>query len=136
MFLLDTNVVSELRKGVRTNPGVRAFFSALKPEEIYLAVQTIGELRRGVESIRGRGDLQQADSLEAWLDDVVTNYSGRILDFDLECAQLWGRLLSPNPQNSIDKQIAAIGLIYDLTVVTRNTADFDSSGVRLLNPFT
>lgn len=136
MFLLDTNVVSELRKGVRTNPGVRAFFSALKPEEIYLAVQTIGELRRGVESIRGRGDVQQADSLEGWLNDVVASYSGRILDFDLECAQLWGRLLSPNPQNSIDKQIAAIGLIYDLTVATRNTADFGSSGVRLLNPFT
>ena len=136
MYLLDTNVVSELRKGVRANPGLMAFFAELRAEEVYLSVQTIGELRRGVENIRGRGDLQQADRLEAWLDVLVSDHALRILDFDLECAQLWGKLMSPNPQHPIDKQIAAIGLIYDLTVVTRNTADFQSSGVRLLNPFT
>ena len=135
MYLLDTNVVSELRKGVRANPGLMAFFAELRAEEIYLSVQTIGELRRGVENIRGRGDLQQADRLEAWLDAVVSDHALRILDFDLECAQIWGKLMSPNPQHPIDKQIAAIGLIYDLTVVTRNTADVQSSGVRLLDPF-
>ena len=136
MYLLDTNVVSELRKGARANPGLMAFFADLKVEDIHLSVQTIGELRRGVENIRGRGDIQQADRLEAWLDILVSDHALRILDFDLECAQLWGKLMSPNPQHPIDKQIAAIGLIYDLTVVTRNTADFQSSGVRLLNPFT
>ena len=135
MYLLDTNVVSELRKGVRANPGLMAFFAELRAEEVYLSVQTIGELRRGVENIRGRGDLQQADRLEAWLDALVSDHALRILDFDLECAQIWGKLMSPNPQHPIDKQIAAIGLIYDLTVVTRNPADFQSSGVRLLNPF-
>lgn len=136
MYLLDTNVVSELRKGARANPGLMAFFADLKVEDIHLSVQTIGELRRGVENIRGRRDVQQADRLEAWLDILVSDHALRILDFDLECAQLWGKLMSPNPQHPIDKQIAAIGLIYDLTVVTRNTADFQSSGVRLLNPFT
>lgn len=136
MYLLDTNVVSELRKGARANPGLMAFFADLKVEDIHLSVQTIGELRRGVENIRGRRDIQQADRLEAWLDVLVSDHALRILDFDLECAQLWGKLMSPNPQHPIDKQIAAIGLIYDLTVVTRNTADFQSSGVRLLNPFT
>ena len=135
MYLLDTNVVSELRKGARANPGLMAFFADLQAEDIHLSVQTIGELRRGVENIRGRGDIQQADRLEAWLDILVSDHALRILDFDLECAQLWGKLMSPNPQHPIDKQIAAIGLIYDLTVVTRNTADFQSSGVRLLNPF-
>ena len=135
MYLLETNVVSELRKGVRANPGLMAFFAELRAEEIYLSVQTIGELRRGVENIRGRGDLQQADRLEAWLDALVSDHALRILDFDLECAQIWGKLMSPNPQHPIDKQIAAIGLIYDLTVVTRNTADVQSSGVRLLDPF-
>lgn len=135
MYLLDTNVVSELRKGVRANPGLMAFFAELRAEEIYLSVQTIGELRRGVENIRGHGDLQQADRLEAWLDALVSDHALRILDFDLECAQIWGKLMSPNPQHPIDKQIAAIGLIYDLTVVTRNTADVQSSGVRLLDPF-
>lgn len=136
MYLLDTNVVSELRKGPRANAGVVSFFAALQPEDIYLAVQTIGELRRGVENIRGRGDADQASRLEAWLDLVVTDHVTHILGFDLDCAQVWGRLLSPNPQHPIDKQIAAIGLIYNLTVVTRNTADFARTGVRLLNPFT
>ena len=136
MYLLDTNVVSELRKGPRANAGVVGFFAALKPEDIYLAVQTVGELRRVVENIRGRDDEDQASRLEALLDLVVTEHAARILGFDLDCAQVWGRLLSPSPQHPIDKQIAAIGLIYNLTVVTRNTADFARTGVRLLNPFT
>lgn len=135
MYLLDTNVISELRKGGRANPGVTAFFATLAPEDIYLSVVTIGEIRRGLENVRARGDLEQAGRLEAWLDNVVTDFSDRILDFDLECAQVWGKLMSPHPQHPIDKQIAAIALIYDLTVVTRNTDDFVSSGVRDLNPF-
>lgn len=135
MYLLDTNVVSELRKGARANPGVTALFARLSPDDIYVAVQTIGEMRRGVETIRSRGDREQASRLEAWLDVVVSNHAARILGFDLECAQVWGRLMSPIPQHPIDKQIAAIALIYDLTVVTRNTADFDFTGVRLINPF-
>ncbi|NMG03929.1 type II toxin-antitoxin system VapC family toxin [Azoarcus taiwanensis] len=135
MHLLDTNIISELRKGGRANPGVTAFFSTLVAEDIYLSVQTIGEIRRGLEIIRNRGDREQAARLEAWLDMVVADYADRILGFDLECAQLWGRLMSPSPQHPIDKQIAAIALIYDLTVVTRNTEDFKSTGVRSINPF-
>ncbi len=135
MYLLDTNVISELRKGARADAGVLAFFAALDAQHIHLAVQTMGELRRGLENIRGRGDHTQAALLESWLDDVTTGYAGRILDFDLDCAQVWGKLMSPNPQHPIDKQIAAIALIHDLTVVTRNTADFAATGVKLLNPF-
>ena len=135
MYLLDTNVVSEMRKGVRANSGVVAFFTGLRTDEIYLSVQTIGELRRGVENIRRRGDIQQAERLATWLNSVLADHSTRILDFDLECAQVWGKLMSPNPQHPVDKQIAAIALAYDLTVVTRNTADFEHTGARLLNPF-
>lgn len=135
MYLLDTNVISELRKGLRANPGVSAFFAALRAEDLYLSVQTIGEIRRGIENVRGRGDHAQARHLEDWLNLVVADHSVRILEFDQECAQVWGKLMSPNPQHPIDKQIAAIGLIYDLTVVTRNTDDFEHTGVRLLNPF-
>lgn len=135
MYLLDTNIVSELRKGVRANAGVVQFFAGLAPEDIHLSVQTIGEIRRGLENIRGRGDKEQAERLEAWLDTLVTEHSGRILDFDMDCAQLWGKLMSPSPQNAIDKQIAAIALICNLTVVTRNTADFQQTGAKLLNPF-
>lgn len=135
MYLIDTNVVSELRKGARADIGVSAFFAALDPQHIHLAVQTIGELRRGLENVRGRGDHAQADRLESWLDDITSDYAERLLAFDLDCAQVWGKLMSPNPQHPIDKQIAAIALIHDLTVVTRNTADFASTGARLLNPF-
>ncbi|MCQ6963963.1 hypothetical protein GPA27_03480 [Aromatoleum toluolicum] len=66
---------------------------------------------------------------------MVADYSDRILGFDLDCAQVWGKLMSPSPQHPIDKQIAAIALIYDLMVVTRNTEDFKSTGVRSINPF-
>ena len=135
MYLFDTNVVSELRKGVRANSGVVAFFADLRADEIYLSVQTIGELRRGVENIRHRGDIKQAERLDAWLDSVLADHGMRILEFDRECAQVWGKLMSPNPQHPVDKQIAAIALVYDLTVVTRNTADFERTGARLLNPF-
>lgn len=135
MYLLDTNVISELRKGGRANPGVTAFFATLAVEDIYLSVQTIGEIRRGVETVRNRGDREQARRLETWLDSVVSDYSDRILGFDLDCAQVWGKLMSPGAQHPIDKQIAAIALIYDLTVVTRNTEDFESTGVRNINPF-
>ena len=135
MYLLDTNVISELRKGGRANHGVTAIFATLAAEDIYLSVVTIGEIRRGLENVRARGDREQAGRLEAWLDKVVTDFSDRILEFDLDCAQVWGKLMSPHPQHPIDKQIAAIALIYDLTVVTRNTDDFVSSGVRSLNPF-
>ncbi|QDX81285.1 VapC toxin family PIN domain ribonuclease [Denitratisoma sp. DHT3] len=135
MYLLDTNVVSELRKGDRANSGVRRFFAALAAEEIYLAVQTVGEIRRGLENVRGRGDMAQAKRLEDWLDALVADYADRILGFDIDCAQVWGRLMSPNPHHPIDKQIAAIGLIYDLTIVTRNTEDFRGAGARVINPF-
>lgn len=135
MYLLDTNVVSELREGARANSGVTAFFADLRAEDIYLSVQTIGELRRGVENIRRRGDIKQAERLDTWLDSVLADHGMRILEFDRECAQVWGRLMSPNPQHPVDKQIAAIGLVFDLTVVTRNTADFERTGARLLNPF-
>ncbi|MBI5108364.1 MAG: type II toxin-antitoxin system VapC family toxin [Rhodocyclales bacterium] len=135
MYLVDTNVVSEVRKGKRANPGVQRFFQAIEAESLYLPVQTLGEIRRGLENIRRRGDLSQARKLEKWLDLVVADYADRILSFDEECAQVWGRLMSPHHEHPIDKQIAAIALIHDLTVVTRNVDDFRGTGTRTRNPF-
>ena len=135
MYLVDTNVISEARKGRNANPGVREFWRTVEPGGLYLAVQTVGELARGLENLRRRGDTAQASRLSGWLATVTNEYADRILDFDLECARVWGYLMSPNPQNAIDKQIAAIALIYDLTVVTRNVDDFSRLGVRLENPF-
>ena len=137
MYLLDTNVISELRKQEKANPGVQRFFSKAIDQNtrLYLSVITIGELRRGVDLIRHRGDQSQADLLEAWLKRILTGYRDFILSFTATEAQVWGRLRVPQAQNAIDKQIAAIALTYDLTLVTRNVQDFDMTGVRLLNPF-
>jgi len=137
VYLLDTDVVSEIRKAGNANPGVRAFFANASREtfELYLSAITIGELRQGVERIRHRGDTAQAKRLERWLVQVTTTYAKAILSFDEECAQVWGRLRVPNPENLLDKQIAATALIHDLTVVTRNTTHYAPTGVRLFNPF-
>lgn len=135
MYLVDTNVVSEARKGQNANLGVQKFWKEADPADIYISAQTIGEIRRGVENIRHRGDVSQAALLDAWLDIIVTQYSDRVLSFDEDCAQVWGKLMSPHPQHPIDKQIAAIALIHNMTVVTRNIADFERTGVQLENPF-
>lgn len=137
MYLIDTNVISELRKKTRANRGVISFFQKINDskQEIYLSVISIGELRRGVELIRHRGDIEQAKLLENWLERLLSDYSEKILELDTVSAQLWGRLRIPNPENSIDKQIAAIALVHDLIVVTRNITDFDSTGVATFNPF-
>lgn len=137
VYLIDTNVISEARKRRSADPGVRSFFRqcARDGTRMYLSVVTVGELRRGVDLIRHRGDETQARRLEAWLGLLVEVYRNAILAFDLDAAQIWGRLRVPHPENSIDKQIAATALLHDLTVVTRNTDDFAGTGVRLLNPF-
>ena len=138
MYLVDTNVISEARKKSKANTGVRAFFKQAIEDEtrIFISVVTIGELRRGVESIRYRGDVRQANQLEKWLENLMAEYQDHILDINQDIAQLWGRLRVPHPENALDKQIAATALIYELTVVTRNHKDFVKTGVRVLNPFT
>jgi len=135
MYLVDTNIISEARKGIKANPGVREFFQTTAADGLYISAQTIGEIRRGLENIRHRGDLPQTKMLEKWLGRVVADYADKILTFDEECAQVWGRLMSPHPVHPIDKQIAAIALIHDLTLVTRNVDDFRGTGVAIKNPF-
>ncbi len=137
MYLVDTNVISEVRKRPKANKGVRDFFKQATKEEtrIFVSVVTVGELRRGVELIRHRGDTRQANQLEKWLDTLLAEYQDYILDINQDIAQLWGRLRVPHPESALDKQIAATALIYDLTVVTRNHKDFTKTGVRVLNPF-
>lgn len=138
MYLVDTDVISEARKGEKGNPGVRQFFQDRERDHIplYLSAITIGELRQGVEGVRHRGDEPQARLLERWLNRVTSTFDDAILAFDDEAAEIWGRLRVPNPENPLDKQIAATAIINDLTVVTRNTAHYSATGVRVFNPFT
>ena len=135
MYLVDTNVISEARKGPRANSGVRDFFRSarLNRHSTYISAITIGEIRRGISLVEERGD--DARELTRWLERLLNTYAAYILDFSIEEAQVWGRLLAQGAQHAIDKQIAATALCYDLTLVTRNTTDFANTTVRTLNPF-
>lgn len=137
MYLVDTDVISELRKKDKADRRVTAFFKDASARDLplYLAAVTIGELRRGVELIRHRGDTRQARLLERWLDALLAEYSESILSFDADAAQVWGRLRVPHPENPLDKQIAATALLYDLILVTRNIRHFVATGVKILDPF-
>ena len=137
MYLIDTNIISELRKKNKANAGVKQFFEqAIRLEEsLFISVITVGELRRGVETIRHRGDKQQAEALNKWLESIIREFTENILSFTESEAQIWGYLRVPHYENSIDKQIAATALTHDLTLVTRNVADFSETGVKVLNPF-
>ncbi len=137
MYLIDTDVVSELRKGEKADAGVTGFFAELAKGEqsIYLSAITVGELRRGVEIIRHRKDAQQAERLESWLETLLIEYEDCILNFGREEAEVWGRLCVPHPENALDKQIAAIAFTHELTVVTRNAEHFSRMGLPVVNPF-
>ena len=137
VYLIDTNVISEIRKKQKANNGVRQYFeSAIKnADKLYISVVTIGELRRGIELIHYRGDIRQANQLEKWLGNVLESYQNHILDIDEDIAQLWGKLRLPHPENALDKLIASTAIINGLTVVTRNIKDFSKTGVPVFNPF-
>jgi len=137
MYLIDTDVISELRKGAKANRGVRSFFENADRLDhlLYISAVTIGELRRGVELVRHRGDVRQARLLEHWLDALLVEYDEHILEFGYQEAQIWGRLRVPHPENALDKQIAATALIRGLTLVTRNTQHFEPLGLEVVNPF-
>lgn len=133
-FLLDTNVIAELRKGARADLHVRSWFETLDPEAIVLSVLTIGEIRRGIENVRRR-DPVAAKALERWLRRLLAEHGERILPVDLPVAEEWGRLNVPDPPPVIDALLAATAKVHALTLVTRNVKDVARTGVELMNPF-
>lgn len=133
-FLVDTNVIAELRKGKRANTRVRAWFEGLNDDAIWLSVLTIGEIRKGIENVRRR-DQRSARALERWLRRLTNDYAERILTVDRAIAEEWGRLNVPDPLPVIDGLLAATAKIHDLTLATRNIKDVSRTGVRVIDPF-
>ena len=134
MFLLDTNTVSALRRPDR-HPLVAEWVVAQPSSEVFISVVTIGEIQRGITR-EERRDPPFARDLAIWLHQTIVSYGERILPFDIQSAQRWGRLSASLGHQDPDLIIAATALEHDLTVVTRNVRHFQPTGVRILNPFT
>jgi len=133
-YLVDTNVISELRKGRRCNPGVAAWFAGVSSEDIYLSVLTLGEIRKGIESIRRR-DKPAAEALESWFQELEASLADKLLLVDQATAERWGRFNVPDPLPMLDSLLAATASVHGMTLVTRNLKDVERTGVECLNPF-
>jgi toxin FitB len=132
-FLVDTNVLSEARKGARANARVTGWLRTHRAD-LYLSVLVTGEIRRGIETIRRR-DPVAATALERWLREVETQFEDRILPVDGMVADRWGRLMAERPVSTIDGLLAATSLVHGLTLATRNVRDVARTGVPCINPF-
>ena len=135
MFLLDTNVISEVRKGGRSDLNVSDWYAGVGESLLFISSLTIGEIRRGIELARRRRDIDQAEALEAWLQTVIEGFSGRILSVDAQVADIWGRISAIRPVPVVDGLLAATAMAYYMTLVTRNVSDVEGLGVRVLDPF-
>jgi len=133
-YLLDTNVISELRKGKAADPAVTGWIEAMHGEGFFLSVLVVGELRKGIERLAGR-DPESARALDDWLRGVQRRFEGRVIPIDTDIAEEWGRMSASDSPSVIDGLLAATALVKDLTLVTRNTADVERTGVALVNPF-
>ncbi|MDD2883119.1 MAG: type II toxin-antitoxin system VapC family toxin [Rhodoferax sp.] len=135
MFVLDTNVISELRHGKpNQSPEVRAWAAAQPASQLYLSAITLLELEMGVQALERRLP-PQGSALRRWLDGVRTAFAGRILSFTENTAPVCASLHIPDPRSERDAMIAATAIEHGFTVVTRNVADFDQTGVALVNPW-
>ena len=134
MFLIDTNIISEVRKGQRCDANVASWYAALDDADIFLSVLVLGEIRKGVELAR-RADPRKADELGRWLQRLEREFSDRILPIDGSIADEWGRMSAVRPIPVIDGLLGATAKVYGLTFATRDDDDLDGLGVTVLNPF-
>lgn len=133
-FLVDTNVLSELRKGERGNPTVRRWLVAADDDALFVSVLVVGEIRKGVERLRRR-DTAAAETLDTWVSQVTDAYAERLLPVTTQIAERWGRMNVPDPLPVIDSLLAATAHVHGLTVATRNVSDYERTGVPTFNPF-
>jgi toxin FitB len=134
MFLIDTNVISEFRKGSRANPNVRAWFEKHATAAHFLSVLTLGEMRRGIEQIRTK-DPAKAGAFEKPLEEITVIFEGRILGIGRDEAEIWWRMNSEGKMPEVDGLIAATAKVHGLSIVTRNVKDYVRSGVEVINPW-
>lgn len=132
-YLLDTNVVSELRRR-RPDPAVLEWFDGVRSAELLISALTVGEIRLGILRLRRR-DPDQADALAAWLDGLEAGYAGRILPVTAAVARRWAELNATRPLPVVDALIAATAAEHDAVLVTRNTADLAGVDIAMVNPF-
>jgi predicted nucleic acid-binding protein len=133
-YLLDTNVISEIRKGANCNPNVAAWYSAVEDADIYLSVLVLGEIRKGVERARPKNPVY-ADVLEKWLSGLKLSFAENILPIDQTIADEWGRMSGKRPVSAIDALLAATAKVHRMVLATRNAADVADLGAEVLNPF-
>lgn len=133
-WLLDTNVLSEMRKGFGADERVRVWAAGTAKDRHFISVLSLGEIRRGIELLRKKSP-SQCPAFERWLTQIQTDYASAILPVSEEVAERWGHLTAIRTLPVVDGLIAATASVYGLTVVTRNTKDFAPSGVRTVNPY-
>ena len=133
-YLIDTNIISEIRKGDRCNSRVSAWYAALNASDIYLSVLVLGEIRKGIERARRKEPLR-ADALEAWLSALERSFSDRLLPIDRSVADEWGRMTAKRSLATVDALLAATAKVNSMTLVTRNSADVADLGADVFNPF-
>lgn len=133
-YLIDTNIISEVRKGARCDPHVSAWYASIADEDIFLSTLVLGEIRKGVELARPR-DAGKAAALERWLREIEAAFDGRVLGIDNTVSDQWGRMSAIRPVPVIDGLLAATALTNGLTLVTRNDRDVAGLGATVLNPF-
>lgn len=142
MYLIDTNVISEHRKGTRAHPGVLKFFEVTPNNALYLPAQVIGEIQAGIAKLRRQNDTtagERAEVYQLWLGGLLARFGNHVLRFDYEAARLWGAMLTSERKDphTIDKQIAAMAIVNSLVLVTRDKhiALAADPAIEVLNPF-
>ena len=133
-YLLDTNVLSELRKGERSDRGVQQWFAGCESAQLFTSVLCLGEIRIGIEAVKPRDGVFAA-RLQLWLDHTIEYFEERIIAVDQVIALEWGLRSAPVSRAPIDELLAATAKVHDMTLVTRNLRDIEHTGVSYLNPF-
>jgi hypothetical protein len=133
-YLIDTNIISEVRKGAKCDAAVAAWYDSIDDANIYLSVLVLGEIRKGVERARSK-EPSRARVLERWLETLLESFADHVLPVDQGVADEWGHMSAKRAASTVDALLAATAKVYRMILVTRNVADVADLGADVLNPF-